>query len=372
MLRRTPILALLLVAPVLGSCDHDATSPAAAQETELSTDPTAYAAMTDRELVVAMLVRMDSLEARVERNTRAAVEEVVAALGDGSLSLARADRERSRGTEQCVEIKMGSEAEMQTVITILGNAFGGVGAWAGTGGSANLKAEAEAKARIEPLKGAIEVKKSWCFGRGATRDPVVGSAVANASLRAADPQDPQAVESALDALITQLGLTDARASQALSQLSTVAGGVPHCRPGDCVPQLLETLPIPGDLRGLLNDPRTFLRQRAPDYGDFALDQLCNLGFPGAFGTRLEQACDIRDRVPDTAELFGTYESLVGIPGLVAEIDDRLSVVCARTSDLISGVNGFSIEKHAFFKQDLRWPGPDIAVLGTNCRVIRSG
>ncbi len=370
-------LALSCVALFALGCEGDVTQPteASAQEGQPEpAEPGAYADMTDRELMITVLQRMDSLEARVEREAllvQARVEDLLVGVEGGTTVGARADRQRSRGTQQCLEIAVGSKAKLKNLITILGNAFAGLGAWAGTGGTANLKALAKLRAEFDPLETQVAVKKSWCFGRGATRDPFIGNTVASEGTASANAPEPLGLESQLASVVNQLGLNEARATQALSQISSTASGLPSCRPGNCAQAVADVLPMPADFRAMLDNPRTFFQQRAPDFGDFTLDQMCAGIFPGDFGTRLDQACDLRDRVPDTDQLFSTYEALDGIQDLVYEIDDRLSLVCKRTGRLISDVNNFSIRKHGIFKNAIPWPGGNVPNLGTDCTVIRS-
>lgn len=305
-------------------------------------------AMSDRELLVAMLTKLDALEARLETETRAVyarMDSFVARVESGGeplgvLGAPPVQKERSRGTQQCLELNFGTEAEFAQLLEALGRAEAGLGAWAGSGAFADLLGRLRLKGEFKVVKGAIQVKKEWCFGRSASRQRTgvfgVASEAAGSNGVLAAANDPNAIEDQIEAAIQALGLTEANASRALDEVARLGSSLPDCRPRDCAASLLSALPLPGDLRSMFANPAELFRQRAGELGDFALEQLCSLDFgSGPFGAQASQACDLRGQMPDVARLVGIFNGLDGLPTRLSALTDNVGSICGRVKQMLN-------------------------------------
>lgn len=333
LVRQLAVLALACLVPLLAGCGDspvEATEPVA-QQYEASLDP------TDRELILSILDKLETLEARVEQQATL-LSQRLDSLAEAGLVLAPADvaADRPAGVGGGMTAKLDSLMALsawmaedmadQGSVTFCGNLGGQFGAdleqWTMLDGQAQGGAgvkpwDTGAAAEIEltqrykfdlALGGALELGLEACWEFAPFRpDPPLPAAVSGASptLLAATSPDPL-VGTLLD-VQSRLGLDGSRLERALMT------GTDLLETGDVrrLVELGDVLPVPPGLR----QPVVFLKGRVNDFDPVGL--LCDGGgLGGPFGARIGDACELirTNNLPELrpyVDIVGNFSNLCG-------------------------------------------------------------
>lgn len=307
----------------------------AAPSTIAQADSTRLASMTTRELLLAVLDRLDTLEARFEREAaaaRARLDGLVA--GGGGIALAKQGKaDLFAEVSVCGAKEVAASGKMESSLSLWGGGEGQVGVDAyGNGATGEIRAFATQDVKVIPggsASLAVEVCVKGSGGFGASGNIPAGAA--ETLLRNALAAVPA---NQLAAVATGFGMEGTSIGGALDAIASFTLADLRFGRGSTAP-LLDALPLPSDLANLLRNPEGIL-DRAAEAGQFAVDKLCaQTLFTGEFAQRASRACDLRDQVPSAAELIDILRGLDGLPGSVSALESDLSSACSRINAMRS-------------------------------------
>lgn len=331
----------LLLVPLVLACSDAPAAPATAAQA----DPKPYAAMSDRELLVTLLTRLDALESRFELEARAARGQLDSALahvaGAGGPQLAPAPTSAALATEAsvCFSYQFAADAKMESKVRMTGQGVAGAGVDAyGNGAVAAVGLQALQELHFVP-GGNAALQLQVCGKMGTERSAGPPTATSGVSRVAAAPPTggpaQQLLSAALQSLppdqlaaaATMFRMEGSRMRQGLDLVTGFSlADLPFGR--GATGSLIDALPLPADVASLARNPENLL-QKAADAGRYALDRLCDQQlFTGEFAQRASQACNLRDDAPSVSELIDIVDELDGLPGQISSLNNRLSDACA--------------------------------------------
>lgn len=332
----------------LGCSDAPAAPTTAAQA-----DTTRYAAMSTRELLLAVLNRLDALEARVEQEVFAGRARLDSALvqAAGAPQLAPAPTSAALATEAsvCFSYQFAADAKMESKVRMTGAGVAGAGVDAyGNGAVAAVGLQALQELHFVPGgNAALQLQVCGKMGTERAGGPPTTTSGGGATRVAAAPPAPGPAEQLLSAALQALPPEQLAAAAAMFRmegprmrqgLDLVTGfsltDLPFGR--GATGSLIDALPLPADLANLARSPENLV-QKAGEAGQYAIDRLCDQQlFTGQFAQRASQACDLRDQAPSVPELIDILDGLDGLPGRVSALDERLSSACTSVrNELVS-------------------------------------
>jgi hypothetical protein len=328
--------------------DASPTAPASAQAAQAEaiqaqekpeTTATDLEAMSDRELLIAVMGKLNALEARMENESHAVYARIDSLISGNAFAgftgqvMAAQEAKKGARAEAVVEAQICYEYDFRANMSMASTVALGAAAQAGAGvdaygNGAQGQAGAFARQKVEVEPGAsggavFQVCIRGNAGIGVEESPLIQDAVQIARSRVADMQatadllgfDPTGLYQGIGSI----------ASFSLSDLQFGRGAAPA---------LVSSLPLPSDLANLMSDPAGIL-QRAADAGQYALDQLCSQTlFTGELAQLGSQACDLRDQTPSVAELIAILQGLDGLPNTLAALDGNLFSVCENVNDML--------------------------------------
>ncbi|MGH7530359.1 MAG: hypothetical protein ACREMN_08265 [Gemmatimonadales bacterium] len=336
--------ATYLFALVAGLACSDAP---AAPVTAAQADTTRYADLSTRDLLLAVLTRLDALEARVGDEARAARKRLDSALAQaaGGPQLAAAPASASLATEAsvCFSYEFAADAQMESKVRMTGAGVAGAGVDAyGNGAVAAVGLQALQELKVVP-GGNAALQLQVCGKMGTERsgqDPNATSGVTRVAAAAPAPsQAQQLLSAALDALppdqlaaaARMFRMEGSRMRQGLDLVTAFSlADLPFGRGASG--SLIDVLPLPMDVANLIRNPEDLL-DKAGEAGQYAIDRLCDQRlFTGQFAQRASEACDLRDEAPSVPELIDIVDQLDGLPNRISAVDDRLSSACTTVRD----------------------------------------
>jgi len=329
-----PLLAVTLLTTLVTGfgCADAPSAPATA-----SADPAAVANLSDRELLVAVLTKLNALESRLEaeaRFARARFDSLAAAGGNALAPTPKA--EVVLEASLCGNFAFQADGKLESSLSLWGGGEGMLGVDAyGNGAKGLVRGFAVQDVKVVPAGGASLTLQLCAKGTGGL---AFASPMASGSAVAAAAPVPGSAETLLRnvlqsvpadnlaAAATRLGMdgsrlgraVDAVASFSLADLQFGSGGAAN---------LLNALPIPADITNMLRNPELIL-QRAAQASQFAIDRVCGQTlFTGEFAQRALQACDLRGRVPSGEALIGILQGLDGLPTTLGGLRTDLLQAC---------------------------------------------
>lgn len=344
------LLSMLLTglcAAVVACSDSSPTAPASAQAAQApapqalekteAAKPGDLQDMTDRELLMAVLTKLNALEARLEYETEAVYARMdslassIVAGADlaGPIAFAKGDKGKKADAlaevSICGQWDFFAKAKVGSTVSIWGGGEGKLGVDAyGNGAQGLVNAFATQEVKVEPS------------GRGSLIVQICGKANAGVGIENA-PQPLRDLLAAVDlpglsSASTGLGMTGEAVNQAVDVISTFSlADLPF---GSGAGSLVNSIPMPPGMRNLLSSPADIL-QKATEAGSYAVDKLCNQTlFTGEFADRASKACELRDQTPSVDELIGILQGLDGLPDRLATIDGNLFAACASVNQML--------------------------------------
>jgi len=381
------LLTFFAVACSDGSKVPTAPPVAEAQRLPVVTDSASLAGMSNRELLLAVLDKLNSIEARVDQESKlgkARLDSAIASLnglalvpaGAGTNASARSPRTQATqasiefGYEGslCVQNEWGADAEVQSSLSLWGGGEGmaGVDAY-GNGAKGEVRGFATADTKVIPGGGAkvtLEICGKVNPSVQVTNAPpaTAGGSPSLAQMSGTDlPSDPHLsgpgvtlIRNALQAVsldqiaaaASRLGMDGSRLGRALNAVSNFSlSDLPFGRGAGTA--LLNSLPMPADVATLVQNPENIL-QKAADASQFAVDKLCSQTlFTGEFAQRASQACNLRDQVPSPSGLVPMLQGLNGLPQTVTGLRNDLSSACSAINSMRTAKVSIPAEKVDF-------------------------
>lgn len=336
--------ALRLLALAAGvACSDAPAAPTAAAPI----DTTRYADLTTRELLVAVLTRLDALEARADGEARALRVRLDSALAQvaGVPMPAPAPTSASLSTEAsvCLTYQFVADAKMESKVRMTGQGVAGAGVDAyGNGAVAAVGLQALQELHFVP-GGNAALQLQVCGKMGTERSGGPSSGTSGPVHSAAAPPAPGPAQQLLTAALQSLPPDQLAAAAAKFRmegprmrqgLDLVTGfslaDLPFGR--GATGALIDALPLPPDLASLARNPGDLI-QKAGEAGQYAVDRLCDQRlFTGEFAQRASQACSLRDDAPSVPELIEIVDDLDGLPNQITTLDNRLSSACGTVRD----------------------------------------
>jgi len=326
------VTALAVVGLGFGCADAPSAPPAGAA------DPAAFLNRTDRELLVAVLTKLNALETRLEEEGRFARARFDSLAAAGGIQLAPTPKaEVVLEASLCGNFAFQADGKLESSLSLWGGGEGMLGVDAyGNGAKGLVRGFATQDVKVVPAGGASLTLQVCAKGTGGLA--FAGSPMASGSAIAAAAPVPGAAETLLRnvlqsvpadnlaAAATRLGMDGSRLGRAVDAVASFS--LADLRFGSGAgAALLNSLPMPPDLANLLRNPETILQQAA-QATQFAIDKVCSQTlFTGEFAQRASQACTLRGQVPDGQALIGILRGLDGLPTTLGGLQDHLSGTC---------------------------------------------
>lgn len=125
------------------------------------------------------------------------------------------------------------------------------------------------------------------------------------------------------------------------------------------PALMGALPIPPDMRALMENPRGLLSDEAGPVASSSVDLLCDPALQvGEFAALLSSGCDLRDQVPPPAEV-------IDVIGNLDSFHTSLNTFESSFASLESTVGGVCSTLTGVTAQNLHIPSRSVTILGTS-------
>lgn len=362
---RTPmLLTLALAIPVLSSCSNPLQpEPLHAQSAE-------YAEI--KGMLTTMLQRLDALEEGVTtHDARVSVEldsigRIVNALGVEFDVTGSVSGYTQLEASLCGTYAMEGDARFQSNVTLRGQADGMLGVDAfGNGATGRVLAYGGQIVSVIP-GGGVSLALEVC-GKVVGEAGIEGAA----SVDATDP-----VIALLQGLAENVNtnsliqgavgrnMTGARAGQALDALSSLSmSNLPFG--GGGASALINSLPLPDDIRGMINDPsRVFTR--ASSAGQFAIDRLCSSTLRvGEFADVVSAGCTLRNQVPSPQEVIGILSGLEGLPTTLQTVNTSLGTMQTSLGSLDAAMASVCNRVGSITGANLIIPSRSITILGNS-------
>ena len=305
---------------------------------EAAADPAAQASLSDRELLLAVLTKLNALEARLEAEARFARARFDSLATAGGIQLAPTPKaEVVMEASLCGNFAFQADGKLESSLSLWGGGEGMLGVDAyGNGAKGLVRGFATQDVKVVPAGGASLTLQLCAKGTGglafapspkatggsvAALAPVPGSAetLLRNVLQSVPADNLAAAATRLGMDGSRLGrAVDAVASFSLADLQFGSGGAAS---------LLSALPIPADITNMLRNPETIL-QRAAQASQFAIDRVCGQTlFTGEFAQRALQACNLRGQVPSAQALIGILQGLDGLPTTLGGLREDLQEAC---------------------------------------------
>lgn len=343
---RTATMALLATLPVLAACSDSPTSPADASKPAPDAD---FENLSNRELLVQVLTKLNALEARVDREAlavRARVDSAIAAgVMAGALPLpVSGSADLGIEATACAAGEGEIKGRVESKVELKGEGEGSVGAEPiGDGALAKLKLLASSVASVLP-GGKMNLKIEVCakLGGGA------GTGLRGAQFAFAPSSvktSPSPLQPLLEGMLQTISQDKmAAAISALqmngSKLNLGLDAITGLTSGDlsfgkaAAASLMDALPLPAGIRNLVADPLSVL-QKAPEALQFATDRLCSqTAFPGEMATLASQACSLRGQIPSAGTVIGILQGLNGLPTTLGSLQSGLQGACAAVNGML--------------------------------------
>jgi len=333
----SPVM-LLAVLGIGFACADAPSAPASAQN-----DPLAVSTMSDRELLVAVLTKLNALETRLEEEARFARAHFDSLARVGGIQLAPTPKaDVAIEASVCGNFAFQADGKLESSLSLWGGGEGMLGVDAyGNGAKGVVRGFATQDVKVVPAGGAsltLQLCAKGTGGIGFLGSPTASGA-AGPIARAAPAPVPGAAEALLRnvlqsipadnlaAAATRLGMDGSRLGQAVDAVASFSLADLQFGSGGAA-NLLNTLPIPPDITNMLRNPETIL-QRASQASQFAIDRVCGQTlFTGEFAQRALQACDLRGQVPSGQALIGILQGLDGLPTTLGGLRQDLLGACS--------------------------------------------
>lgn len=323
---------------VLGTGFGCADAPSA--PTPAQNDPAALTNLSDRELLVAVLTKLNALEARLDAEARFARARFDSLTVAGGIQLAPAPKaEVVVEASVCGNFAFQADGKLESSLSLWGGGEGMLGVDAyGNGAKGLVRGFATQDVKVVPAGGASLTLQICAKGTGGAEffQSPTASGAAGPIARAA-PVPGAAAEMLrnllqsvpadnLAAAATRLGMDGSRLGRAVDAVSSFSLADLRFGGGGAA-NLLNALPIPPDIANLVRNPETILQQAA-QAAQFAIDRVCGQTlFTGEFAQRASQACNLRGQVPSGQALIGILQGLNGLPTTLGGIRSDLLEAC---------------------------------------------
>lgn len=330
--RRLFAVALLTAAVTGLGCADAPSAPATAPG-----DPAALANLSDRELLVAVLAKLNALESRLEQEARFARARFDSLAAAGGIALAPTPKaEVVLEASLCGNFAFQADGKLESSLSLWGGGEGMLGVDAyGNGAKGLVRGFATQDVKVVPAGGASLTLQLCAKGTGGL---AFASPMASGSAVAAAAPVPGSAETLLRSVLqsvpadnlaaaaTRLGMDGSRLGRAVDAVASFSLADLQFGSGGAV-NLLNALPIPADITNMLRNPETIL-QRAAQASQFAIDRVCGQTlFTGEFAQRALQACDLRGQVPSGQALIGILQGLDGLPTTLGGLRTDLLQAC---------------------------------------------
>ena len=323
---------------VLGTgfgCADTPSAPASAQN-----DPAVSSNLSDHELLVAVLTKLNALEARLDAEARFARAHFDSLTAAGGIQLAAAPKaEVVVEASVCGNFAFQADGKLESSLSLWGGGEGMLGVDAyGNGAKGLVRGFATQDVKLVPAGGASLTLQICAKGTGGAeffQSPTASGAAA--PIAGAAPVPGAAADMLrnllqsvpadnLAAAATRLGMDGSRLGRAVDAVSSFSLADLQFGGGGAA-TLLNALPIPPDIANVVRNPETIL-QRAAQATQFAIDRVCSQTmFTGEFAQRALQACNLRGQVPSGQALIGILQGLDGLPTTISGIRSDLVEAC---------------------------------------------
>jgi hypothetical protein len=352
---RPAIGALLVCSASFAStaCDEvkELTSPEAAQAQTPE-------GSTERELLQAVLSKLDSMDVRFESQMNAfearldSVVEYQARLAGGGALASGPGRGGPNVIDEnlCYTRSVSGVAKAETVAKGEGMGKAVTGAEAlGNGATLFARLQAAFGGKFE-LGGGHQLTHSICF-------PPPGSAAPGATLASGPPPPPAGGggDPALDQLRDQvLALAqefDLSVGGASRSLQTIRAPLDFAHPFAGADQMIGSLPLPGDVRKLFQDPAGVLR--AVILGSGIGTDFCHTDglVQTLFAPEVAEICALAEDIPPPREVIDILIALHGIPPVIDAIQHSVGLLQDGFENVSGAVDGL-IEDQDILRGDL--------------------
>lgn len=293
-----------------------------------------------RSMLETVLVRLDSIDARMVRQDTAAATQLAAlsttvgkiAVGVGVGVDPTVGGQAQLEGSLCFQYGWEAAARFHSAITLRGRGDATVGVDAyGNGGTANIDAFGGQSIGVMPQGGAsanlqVCAKLSGQAGINSAAGAGPNMQVTDATKILLQNLIASVGSDQLAAAASARSMAGPRAAQALSALTSLStGDLPFG--GGGAANLVGALPLPTDMSALLTDPSKIL-DKAADAGAYAVNRICDQKlFTGEFAGKLNDACNLRNQMPSGTTLIAILQGLDGLPATVGTLQNSMSQVC---------------------------------------------
>lgn len=328
-------VTLLAVLGAGFACADAPSAPASAQN-----DPRALSNLSDHELLVAVLTKLNALETRLEEETRFARARFDSLAAVGGIQLAPTPKaEVVLEASLCGNFAFQADGKLESSLSLWGGGEGMLGVDAyGNGAKGLVRGFATQDVKVVPAGGASLTLQLCAKGTGGLAfagSPMASGAAGPIARAVTVPGAAEALlrnvlqsipADNLAAAATRLGMDGSRLGQAVDAVASFSLADLQFGSGGAA-NLLNALPIPADITNMLRNPETIL-QRAAQASQFAIDRVCGQTlFTGEFAQRASQACDLRGQVPSGQALIGILQGLDGLPTTLGGLREDLLDAC---------------------------------------------
>lgn len=329
--RFVPTTLLLALLALTTGCSDEPTAPTAPGDTD------ALLNQTDRQLLVAVLDKLNAMEARLEHEAQFARARFDSLASAGGATFAPTPNGSFEiEASLCGSFVFQADGKLESSLSLWGGGEGMLGVDAyGNGATGLVRGFATQDVKVVPAGGgAITVQLcakgigGLAFGGSPSADPAIAGVPPVAGAAEAFLRDLlQSVS--VDQLATAAGrlrMTGAGLGNAVDAVSSFS--LSDLRFGrGAGAALLGALPMPADVAALLSNPENILQQ-AVEATQFAVDKVCDQSlFTGPLAQRASQACTLRDQVPSAQSLIGILQGLNGLPATLTSLGSDLADAC---------------------------------------------
>jgi len=306
-------------------------------------DAISATSLSDRELLVAVLTKLNALEARFEKEAQLARARIDSLLvsGVGNIALAPTPKAAVElEASVCGNFVFQADGKLESGLTLWGGGEGMLGVDGyGNGAIGQVRGFATNDVKLIPAGGASVTTQICAKGTGALEfggaPPASVGTVAGVQSVASVPGAAETLlrnllaavpADNLAAAATRLGMDGSRLGRAVDAVAGFSLADFHFGRGAGA-ALLSNLPLPPDVAHLIQNPENILG-RAAEAAQFAVDKVCSQTlFSGEFAQRATQACNLRGQVPSPEALIGILQGLDGLPTTLGGLREDLSGAC---------------------------------------------
>jgi hypothetical protein len=286
--------------------------------------------MSDRELLIAVLTRLDAMEEHVEQMALELEARIDSLVTTGQVTgIAAQPPGGGGGPPEGRGGQMGELLAKSDSIMGLANWLAEDAADVGTGGSVDAEAVTLVSFKV-PLGYSAQLEAGGCFNFSNVGNPPPTRPVPAASTRlaAATVADDQLQNTLID-LSSQLNLD----AQSVSQALTGAVNLIQSPSLNSLRNLGQSLPLPPGFASIASDPIGNLKNEVPGLTSEALDLLCGgIDWGNALSDHVTQVCGLisRNELPD----IGALATLSTVTERLASIDLDLTSVCQSVNTML--------------------------------------